>query len=53
MTPPRWRCESRLTPTMPGRYLSFAEREEVVIVRLQQAGFHQVAQRPAYAASTV
>ena len=42
-----------LSPTVSGRYLSFAEREEVAILRAQQLGVREIARRTGRAPSTV
>ncbi|OLT13902.1 hypothetical protein BJF79_19670 [Actinomadura sp. CNU-125] len=41
-----------LAPTVSGRYLSFAEREEIALLRAQQVGVREIA-RPVQAVTSV
>ena len=42
-----------LSPTVSGRYLSFAEREEIALLRAQDLGVRQIAQRVGRSPSTI
>ena len=42
-----------LSPTVSGRYVSFAEREEIAILRSQQCGVRDIARRLGRAPSTI
>ena len=42
-----------LAPTVSGRYLSFAEREEIAILRAQGAGVREIARRLGRDPSTI
>lgn len=42
-----------LSPTVSGRYLSFAEREEIAILRAQQLGVREIARRVGRHPSTI
>lgn len=42
-----------LAPTVSGRYLSFAEREEIAILRAQDVGVREIARRLGRAPSTI
>lgn len=53
VVPPRWRdAPLELAPTS-GRYLSFAEREEIAILAAQQAGVREIARRVGRSPSTI
>ncbi|WP_344908502.1 IS30 family transposase, partial [Actinomadura meridiana] len=42
-----------LAPTVSGRYLSFAEREEIALLRAQRAGVREIARRLGRSPSTI
>ncbi|WP_433470120.1 IS30 family transposase [Spirillospora sp. CA-128828] len=42
-----------LAPTVSGRYLSFAEREEIALLRAQQVGVREIARRLGRSPSTI
>ena len=45
MVPSGWGREPCLPPTVSGRYLSFAEREDIAILRAQGLGVREIARR--------
>ncbi len=54
VVPPRWRREPPVClPTVSGRYLSFAEREEIALLRAQGVGVREIARRLGRDPSTI